>query len=177
MTKTVMIFGIIPGVILSANAIYMMSMLCRNPNFKTNDAIGYAAMVVVFSLIYFGVRNYRNKNLGGFISFGKAFKAGALIAFVASTVYVVFGLGYYYLFQPDFLDHYTAYILRQTPPEKLAAKTAELENFKEMYKNPLFAILISYSEVLPIGLVVAVISAFLLRKNRKPDAVAAGNQV
>lgn len=174
MTKTVMIFGIIPGIILCANAIYMMNRVSNNPNFETNDVIGYAAMVVVFSLIYFGVRNYRNKYMGGYLSFGKAFKAGALIALVASTVYVVIGLGYYYLFAPEFLDHYTAYVLRHTPADKLAAKTVELENFKEMYKNPVFAVLISYSEVLPVGLVVALVSALLLKKKRRSEALAAG---
>jgi hypothetical protein len=46
----------------------------------------------------------------------------------------------------------------------LQAKTAQMANFKEMYKNPLFVILITYSEVLPIGLVVALVSALILKK-------------
>jgi hypothetical protein len=173
MKKIVMIFGFILGAILCANAIYMMNMMRSDPNFKGNDVIGYAAMVVVFSLIYFGVRNYRNKYLDGTISFGKAFKTGALIALVASTLYVAVGLAYYYLFAPDFLDHYINYVLKNTPADKLADKTVEMANYKKMYKNPLFAILISYSEVLPIGLVVALVSALLLkRKSKKAEAYA-----
>lgn len=167
MTKVVIIFSAVLGTILSANAIFMMELMVSNPNFEGNDVLGYAAMVVVFSLIYVGVRNYRNKYLGGIISFGKAFKTGAMIAFVASTLYVVIGLSYLYLFVPDFLDHYINYVLRHTPQQDLASKTIEMADYKEMYQNPFFAILITYTEVLPIGLVVAVVSALILKKKRK----------
>jgi hypothetical protein len=41
----------------------------------------------------------------------------------------------------------------------------------EMYKNPLFAVLISYAEVLPIGLVVAFVSALILKRKSGPTAL------
>lgn len=167
MKKTVLIFGLIIGTILCANMIVMINMMYTSTDFKGNDILGYAAMVVLFSLIFFGVRNYRNKNLNGFISFGKAFKTGALIALVGSTMYVVVWLFYYYLFVPDFIDVYTTYVLDNCAEGDLQAKTAEMANFKEMYKNPLFVILITYSEVFPIGLVVALVSALILKKKEK----------
>jgi len=137
-----------------------------NTDFKGNDIVGYTGMVVMFSLIFFGVRNYRNKQLDGYISFGKALKTGALIALVGSTMYVAVWLIYYYLFVPDFIDVYTSYTLKQCSPSDLPAKTAEMASFKEMYKNPLFVILITYSEVLPIGLAVALVSALILKKKQ-----------
>lgn len=76
---------------------------------------------------------------------------------------------YYYLFVPDFIDVYTTHVLNScTTPEEVAIKTTEMATFKEMYKNPLFVILITYSEVLPVGLVVALVSAFIL-KTKKPQ--------
>lgn len=167
MKKIVLIFGLIIGTILCANMILMVSMMYTNPDFKGNDIVGYAAMVVLFSLIFFGVRNYRNKHLGGFIPFGKAFKTGALIALVGATMYVVVWLFYYYLFVPDFIDVYTSHVLNQCTDSDLPAKAEEMANFKEMYKNPVFVVLITYSEVLPIGLVVALVSALILKKKQK----------
>lgn len=164
MRKIVLIFGLIIGTILCVNMVVMVNMMYANTNFKGNDIVGYAAMVILFSLIFFGVRNYRNKQLNGVIPFGKAFKTGALIALVASTMYVIIWLFYYYLFVPDFIDVYTSYVLNNCTAADLPAKTAEMANFKEMYKNPLFVILITYSEVLPIGLVVALVSALILKK-------------
>lgn len=164
MKKNVLIFGITIGIILCVNMIVVINMMYNDPDFKSNDIIGYTVMVLTFSLIYIGIRNYRNKYLNSFISFGKAIKTGALIAFVGATIYVIISLFYYYLFVPDFIDVYTSYVLQNTAESDLQAKTVEMANFKEMYKNPLFVIIITYSEVLPIGLVVALISALMLKK-------------
>lgn len=167
MKKNIFVFGLILGAILCANVIIMMNQIISNPDFKANDVLGYAAMVVVFSLVYFGVRNYRNKQLDGSISFGKAFKVGALISLVASTLYVVVGLSYYYLFAPEFIDKYIQYVLKNTSEANLPARTKEMAEYKEMYKNPAFAIIVTYAEVLPVGLVVALVSALILKKKAK----------
>lgn len=169
MKKTVLIFGLVIGAILGTNTVIMMNQMCSNPDFKGNDILGYAAMVVIFSLIFFGIRSYRNQHLKGFISFRKAFKTGFLIALVGSTLYVIIGLLHYYLFVPEFLDVYIAYVLKNTPAADLPAKTAEMAHFKEMYGNPLFAVFISYMEVLPVATVVALLSALLLTKKQKDE--------
>ena len=165
MKKVILISGLIIGALLATNAIIHMNMMYSNPDYKGNDVVGYATLVIIFSLIYFGVRNYRNNHLDGKISFGQAFKTGALICFIASTVYVVVGLSYYYIFAPDFIDVFTEYVIRHSPPDEVEATTAQMANFKEMYKNPLFSVFISYMEVLPIGMIVALFSAFVVKKN------------
>jgi hypothetical protein len=173
MKRNILIYGLIIGTILAAHMVIMVKRLYSNPGFKGNDIVGYTAMVVMFSLIYFGVRNYRNKYLNGIISFGKAFKTGFLIAIVGSSIYVLVWLFYYYLFVPDFMDVYTEHVLKTCSPSDLKTKSIEMANFKEMYKNPLFVILITYSEVLPVGLVVALISSLILKKKNSP----VGNQM
>jgi hypothetical protein len=131
-------------------------------------------MVVVFSLTFFGIRNYRNKELNGEISLGKAFKTGTFIVLLGSTMYVVVWLFYYYLFVPDFIDKYILHVLKEATREgasahELATKTKEMDSFKEMYKNPLFVILTTFAEVLPIGLVVAFVSALILKRKPQQD--------
>ncbi|MNL62649.1 hypothetical protein D3C87_1866880 [compost metagenome] len=65
------------------------------------------------------------------------------------------------------MDVYASCVLRESSPSDLPAKTQQMADFKEMYKNPLFVILITYSEVFPIGLVVALLSGLLLKKKVK----------
>jgi hypothetical protein len=164
MKKTILIFGLIIGTILSVNMIIMVNQIYNNPDFKPNDILGYAAMIVIFSLIFFGVRNYRDKYLGGLISFKEAFRMGIFISLVASTIYVVVWLFYYYLVVPDFIEKYTSCVLKNTSVADLPAKTEELENLQEMYKNPFFIILITFTEVMPMGIIVSLASTFLLKK-------------
>nr|WKN37414.1 DUF4199 domain-containing protein [Tunicatimonas sp. TK19036] len=176
MKRTVLIFGLILGAILATQMVFMVNLVYENPDFVGNDVVGYAAMVVVFSLTFFGIRNYRNQQLSGVISLGKAMKTGAAIAFVGSTIYVVVWLFYYYLFVPDFIDQYTLHVLDEArrngaTEADLAVKTEEMEQFSALYENPLFVVLITYSEVLPVGLMVAFISSLILK--RKPETAVA----
>lgn len=174
MKKNVLVFGLVMGMILCIPWLIMVNMLYTNPEFKSNDLLGYAILLVIYSLIFVGIRNYRNKVLGGIISFGKAIKTGALITLIAATFYVTAWLFYYYLFIPDFMEVYTAHVLHNcTTDTELAAKTKEMENFSRMYENPVFVILITYAEVLPIGLVVTLISALILKNNKNRNAYSA----
>ena len=174
MKKSVWIFGTVLGTVLCANMIYMVHLCYTKPDFESNDLVGYAALVVMFSLIFFGVRDYRNKQLDGVISFGKALKTGLMIALVGSIMYVVVWLFCYYLFVPDYLDKYIPHVIKKTAENgatatELAAKEKEMDNFKEMYKNPFFVIIITFLEVFPVGLVVALASALILKKRRIAD--------
>lgn len=174
MKKNVLVFGLISGAIVSLMMVFSVLMCYGDPNYKGNMVLGYAGMLVAFSFIFVGVKNYRDKYNNGAINFGKAFKVGLLIALIASTIYVVVWLFDYYLFVPDFMDKYNAHLLKEAreagaDAATLSKKTAEAENFKQLYKNPLFVILITYSEVLPVGIVIALISALILKRKHGKD--------
>jgi small basic protein len=177
MKRNVLVFGLVLGTILAVGGVYMMYVIYTTPDLQTNDPLGWAVMVVIFSLIFFGIRNYRNKVLGGIISFGKAFKTGVLIALLGSTMYVIAGLSYYYLFVPDFLERWVELAMNEAARKgataaELAAKADQFEQFSGWFQNPVLAVLLTYAEVLPMGLAVALVSALILK--RKPKEAADG---
>ena len=43
-------------------------------------------------------------------------------------------------------------------------KTKEMENFARMYKNPFFNAMMTYAIILPVGLIVTLISALILKR-------------
>ncbi|MCB0602115.1 MAG: DUF4199 domain-containing protein [Saprospiraceae bacterium] len=164
MKRAVIVFGLILGVILCINMFVMVHQMYTNPEFKGNDVLGYTLMVVMFSMIFFGVRDFRNKHLGGVISFGKALTTGIWIALLGCTLYVVVWLFYYYLFVPDFLDVYVTHVLSHTSDAELASRTEQMNQFKSMYDSPLMVAVMTYLEVLPVGLIVALVSALILKR-------------
>ena len=50
---------------------------------------GYIIMLVALSMVFVGIKHYRDRNLGGFIKFGTAFLLGLVITTVASILYVI----------------------------------------------------------------------------------------
>ncbi len=177
MKKNILIFGLIMGAIISFNMVYMVNRCYTREDFSGSDVVGYAAMIAIFSFIFIAIRNYRNNYNEGLISFGTAFKMGALIALIAATMYVVTWLFYYYLFVPDFLDKYIPHVIKEATAHgatqiDIDKKMAEMDKFKGMYKNPLFVILVTYAEVFPVGLLVALISALILKKKSENQKLA-----
>jgi Protein of unknown function (DUF4199) len=176
MKKNVFVFGLISGLIITGMMLYSANQIYHKESIKSNDFIGYAALIVAFSFIYIGIKNFRDKYNNGTISFGKAFKIGLLITLVASTMYVGTWLIDYYLFKPEFIDKYITCVLDKAEADganqvELDKKASEMANFKEMYKNPLFVVLISYAEVFPIGLIISLISALILKRKIKDTQV------
>jgi hypothetical protein len=175
MKKIVLICGLTAGLIAGGWAVLFISFCYRNMNLENGMIYGYTAMLLGFSLIFVGIKNYRDNHLGGYISFGKAFTLGLLIAFIASTVYVLMWLIDYHFFIPDFDQVYARHQIDQVKasgagPAQIAATTAEMTQFVEDYKNPFYFIGMTYFEILPVGIIVSLFAALILKK--KPPGAA-----
>lgn len=175
MKKTVLTFGLIAGAILS------IMMAATVPfqdaiGFDKGEIIGYSTMVAAFLLIFFGVRSYRDNVGGGLVSFGRAFVVGASIAAVASVCYVAtWEVIYFGNFVPDFAAKYQAHTIEKAraggaSQKAIDKKLAEMQRFSEMYRNPAINAAITFLEPLPVGLVIALVSAGILRRGlrRRP---------
>ncbi len=173
MKRNVIVFGLISGLIVSAFMAISMLVYRHNPDLEGSMMVGYTSMIVAFSFVFIGTKNYRDKYNNGVITFGKAFRLGLYITLIASTMYVITWVCEYYLFMPDFMDKYTEHIMKGLRESGAAQadidkKVGEMAKYKEMYKNPAFVVLLTYAEILPIGILITLISAFILK--RKPGS-------
>src|ERR1700740_1491553 len=104
MKKNILVNGLISGFIVSILMLFSVNYFCHREggmDYNSSLLIGYASMLIAFSFVFVGIRNYRDKYNEGVISFGKAFKIGIMIVFIASTMYVVAWLIDYFFFIPD----------------------------------------------------------------------------
>jgi hypothetical protein len=177
MKKIVWTFGLIAGGILGVVIATMPLYLNGTMNFDHAEIVGYTVMVLAFVLVFLGIRSYRENVGGGAITFGKAFQVGILVTLVACTVYVATWEIVYFNFLPDFADKYAALTLEKMrtrgATEAAIARTAEeMGKFKVWYKNPLLNAGMTYLEVFPVGLVVTLVSAAILRRKQPAPSVA-----
>ena len=101
MQKNIIIYGFIAGIVVSVLMLFTthyLSLCAGNVDYDTSMLIGYASMLLAFSIVYVGIRNYRDKYNGGVISFGKAFKIGIMMVLIASTIFVAAWLIDYFFF-------------------------------------------------------------------------------
>jgi hypothetical protein len=172
MKKNIIIYGLIAGVIVSVLMLSSVNYLSHcegNVDYNTSMLIGYAGMLIAFSLVFIGIRNYRDKYNGGVIGFGKAFKIGMLIVLIASTIYVIAWLIDYFFFIPDFAEKLSANMLAELKASgasqmEIDKQTKEMANFVTMYKNPFYNAMMTYVEILPVGLIVTLISSLILKR-------------
>lgn len=145
-----------------------------NPKYDLGMVFGFAGMLVAYTFVFLGVKNFRDKQNGGFITFGKAFKVGMLMSIITATIYVGIWVAEHHYLYPDFMEKYSQSELQKLEKEGLSAAEFKIQKdrilyFKELYKSTIWVILLTYMEIMvPIGLLVPVISAAILK--RKPIA-------
>ena len=171
MQNIVLRFGFASGAILVAMLAVMLPLCMGSIDFEHSEVVGYSAMVLSFLLVFFGIRSYRDNAAEGAIGFGRAFLVGILITLVTCAVYVIAWEIVYYNFFPNFLDLYNAHALekmREAGESEAAIRkaAAEMADFAKLYANPLFNVAVTFMEVFPVGLIVTLVSAAILR--RKP---------
>lgn len=168
MKKTVLTFGILSGVV-SALLMFTTVFFVDDIGFDKGVFVGYTGIVVSLLFVYFGVRSYRDNHLGGKISFGRAFGVGLLITLISCVFYVIAWEIEYATMFSDFMDRYAAFAMDKARAEgateaALAAKTAEIADMRRMMDNPIQRPLLVFLEPFPVGLLVTLISAAVLRK-------------
>lgn len=172
MRKIVLTFGLISGAISSAMMLLTLPFIDRI-GFDNGEILGYTTIVLSFLLVFFGVRSYRDNVAGGVLTFGRALTVGLLITLVSSVCYVATWQVIYYKLAPGFGDKYTAHLLEKerasgATAEQLEAKARQMEQFKALFQNPLINIAFTFLEPFPIGCLVSLITAAVLR--RRPGA-------
>lgn len=169
MKNVILKYGLLSG----AASVLLMSLTTlwfkQTGKLEGGELFGYAGMVLSMLFVYIGVRAFRDQHRSGAISFGEAFKVACLIALISCVCYVVGWMFIYQFVMPDFLDQYTAAYLDKlrsagTPEAELQKATTDMLRYKEMYKNPLFRMGLTFMEPLPVALLVSLISAAILRR-------------
>lgn len=177
MLRTILIFGVASGLIVAV-PMFLMLALAEPGGAHSSPLAGYLMMLLALSLIFVGVKRYRDRALGGVIKFAPALLVGLAISAVAGLIYVIGWEITLAATDYAFADTYSAALIeaeraKGAPPADIERLAAEMEVFKAQYANPLFRLPMTFIEIFPVGLVISLISAALLRNSRFLPARAA----
>ena len=174
MKKIVLTFGLISGLIMSVLMDASVLLADKIGSGHNSLLLGYTILVASFLLVYFGIRSYRDNTLGGQISFGRAFACGILITLITCVCYVVMWEILYFNFMPHFMDSYFAAQIHKVQssgldPATTAAQVAAIQHSQQLYQNPFVNMAYTFIEPFPVGLIITLISAAVLRKKAQPQ--------
>ncbi|MES2036085.1 MAG: DUF4199 domain-containing protein [Pseudomonadota bacterium] len=169
MLRTILLFGLAAGVIVATP---MFSLLVFGESEASHSMVtGYLLMLLGLSLIFVAVKRHRDRALGGVIRFLPAFLMGLGISVVAGIVYVIGWEISLAATHFAFVDDYGAAMIEAARAKgasaaELARVAGEVEKFRTQYANPLFRLPMTFVEIFPVGLLVSLVTAALLRNSR-----------
>lgn len=177
MSNIIFLFGTIAGLIMIGAMIAVIVAAGGEPDMSSNSLLfGYLIIIIALSMVFFGVKRYRDQELGGVIKFLPALLMGVGITLVAGVIYVLVWEVYLVATNFTYMDAYTAAMIEAERAKGAAGDLdkvmKEVEWAKAVYANPLSRMAITALEILPVGLLIALISAVILRNPKVLPAQA-----
>jgi Protein of unknown function (DUF4199) len=171
MRKIVITYGLISGAIITA--LFLLSMYLWSKGiitFDNGEYFGYGSMLVALSMVFFGIKSFRDNQNGKSIGFLRGAQVGILITLIASAVYAT-SWEVYMQVDPgnNFMEKYTEHYMNKLKEKGASQKeidetTSQMTSMQEMYKNPVIRFGMTLLEILPVGIIVTLLSAAILRK-------------
>ena len=169
--KIVITYGLISGAIITF--LFLLSMYLWQKgiiNFDNGEYFGYGSMLVALLMVFFGIKSFRDNQNGKSIGFWKGAQVGILISLLASFVYAASWEVYMQVspenkFVEKYSEHYIGKLKENgASQEEIDRTTSEMASMQQMYKNPIIRFGMVLLEILPVGFIVTLLSAAILRK-------------
>jgi hypothetical protein len=171
MLRNILSYGVVAGLIVGVPLFGLTVAMNGHPPAPYGVILGYLIMLIALSAVFMAIKRHRDADLGGVIKFWPAFGLGLGISIVAGVFYVLAWEAALAFTHMDFAGGYAKALVEQQKAkgvtgEAMAKFTADMERFKAEYANPLYRLPMTFAEIFPVGLLVSLASAGLLRNSR-----------
>ena len=171
MTRRISVYGLLAGALVGIPTFVLFVARAGAPPLAYGMVIGYLTMLVALSMVFAGIKRRRDSDLGGVIGFWPALGVGLGISVVAGLCYCAAWEAALAVTHIDFAADYADAIIAQrraagATAAELARLTAEMNAFRAQYADPLYRVPMTFTEIFPVGVLVSLISAGLLRNPR-----------
>lgn len=172
MLKKILNFGVIAGLIVGGVLFgTTVGFQGNHPPLWIGALIGYSSMLIALSTIFIAIKRHRDQDLGGVIKFFPALGIGLGISVIAGIFYVLAWEAALKVTGIDFAEGYYNELIKEK--QAAGAPDAEIEKlrtdavkFQTQYANPAYRVPMTFVEIFPVGVLVSLVSAGLLRNRR-----------
>jgi Protein of unknown function (DUF4199) len=170
MLSLIVRYGVIGGLIVGI-PLFTITLAFGDLGSPWGYVVGYLIMLIGLSTIFIAIKRHRDADLGGVIKFWPALGMGLAISFVAGIFYVLAWEAVLDIGHLDFASTYAQSMIdaakaKGLTGDALAKVIAEAKQFRTSYANPLYRLPETFAEIFPVGVLVSLVSAALLRNSR-----------
>lgn len=173
MWRDILKYGVIGGVVVALGMFATLAAFGgQMPHGVMGMAIGYATMLLAFSAVFMGIKRHRDVAGAGLIRFWPAFGLGLAISFITAIFYVLAWELAQATVVSDFAGDYIKQVIEQQKAsgldgDALDRLVADMQAFERQYANPMFRLPMTFAEIFPVGVLVSLVSALVLRKSTR----------
>lgn len=163
--KTELKWGLITGLGVAAWIIAEYFLGFHSELMEIGKFTGYFAIIIPLLTYYFGLREKRDKVLGGKISFARAFGSGLLMSLITSIILTIFMFVYVEFINPDWFESGVAYEMRRLEEAGYSGQEIgmQLSDFAYLYSTPT-QLVVTFFGTLIQGILISLAMAFTIKK-------------
>ena len=171
MLRYILIYGVVAGVVVGVPLSILTLTKSGQTMMSYGMLVGYLTMLIALSAVFLAIKRHRDVDLGGVIRFWPALALGLGVSTVAGVIYVVAWEVSCAIAHADFAGAYAQALIAEQEAKGVSGEAlerfrAEMEQFKLDYANPLYRWPMTFAEIFPVGVIVSLVSAGLLRNSR-----------
>jgi hypothetical protein len=153
-------YAIITGLISSVY--FLVLYLLKAETSKVGGWIGY---LILIAIMYLGIKDYRDKDLGGYINFGKSFSTGILIAFFAGIIYAIFVLIFISFVDTNFINNILQISEQNMIDKGMSQEQIEMGmKYSKMFVSPIMLTVFTVIGYAFFGMIFSLILSAILKK-------------
>ena len=173
MLRIALIYGLLSGIVSCIPFLLFPMSSEATTDMKKATITGLICILLAAALVFLAILSYR-KQLGGAISFREAFVSGLYVSLISALLYASVWEVYYNTRGQKFVEVYTTMQVRQMEKDKkpvteIEKRKQEMKKWGDDYRKFPVRFITTVGEVLPVGIVVSLIAAAILKRKNEEE--------
>jgi len=139
-------------------------------DYSTGEGLYYPTilgLIAAIAILYYAIKQHRDEELGGYITFGRCVKLGALIGLFSGILVGIFAFVYHSFIRPDIIPSMMEFQMSQW--EKAGMTEEQIEqasSMTEMFMTPVAQIFSSIINMLLLNVILSLIVGAIMKKTQ-----------